>query len=47
MQDFDDMVTNMTCNKKLYPIVTELFIRGKKINILVVFIMQSYFKKIN
>ena len=30
--------------KKLSPIVTELFLRGRKLNILLVFISQSYFK---
>ena len=30
--------------KKLNPVVTELFIRGTKLNISVVFITQSYFK---
>ena len=30
--------------KKLNPIASELFIRGRKLNILLVFIMQSYFK---
>ena len=29
---------------KLNPIVTELLIRGRKLNISIVFIMQSYFK---
>ena len=29
--------------KKLNPIVTELFIRGRKLNISLVFITQSYF----
>ena len=29
-------------NKKLNPIVTELFLRGRKLNISLVFIMQSY-----
>ena len=33
----------MLGNKKLNPIVTELFIRGKKLNISLVFITQSYF----
>ena len=28
---FDDMITDMIYNKKLYPIVTELFIRGRKL----------------
>ena len=34
----------MINNKKLNSIVTELFIRGRKINISIVFITQSYFK---
>ena len=34
----------MINNNKLNPIVTELFIRGRKHNISIVFIMQSYFK---
>ena len=34
----------MINNKKLNSIVTELFIRGRKLNISIVFIMQSYFK---
>ena len=34
----------MINNNKLNPIVTELFIRGRKLNIFIVFIMQSYFK---
>ena len=33
-----DMIVDMLSNKKLYPIVTELFIRGKKLNICFVFI---------
>ena len=33
----------MLTNKILNPIVTELFIRGRKINISLVFITQSYF----
>ena len=40
---FDDMIDNILSNKKLNPIVTELFIRGRKINISLVFITQSYF----
>ena len=38
---FDDMIANMLSNKKLNPIVTKLFIRGR--NISLVFITQSYF----
>ena len=41
---FDDMIADMINNNKLNPIVTELFIRGRKLNISVVFIRQSYFK---
>ena len=37
---FDDMINN----KRLNPIVTELFTRGRKLNISIVFITQSYFK---
>ena len=40
----DDMIADMISNNKLNPIVTELFIRGRKINISIVFITQSYFK---
>ena len=41
---FDDMIADMISNNKLNPIVTELFIRGRKLNISIVFITQSYFK---
>ena len=41
---FDDMIADMINNKKLNSIVTELFIRGRKLNISLVFIIQSYFK---
>ena len=41
---FDDMIADMINNNKLNPIVTELFIRGRKVNISIVFITQSYFK---
>ena len=41
---FDDMIADMIQNKKLNLIVTELFIRGTKINISLVLIIQSYFK---
>ena len=37
-------MAHMISNKKLNPIVTELFIRGRKLNILLVFVIQSYFK---
>ena len=38
------MIADMINNKKLNPIVTELFIRGIKLNISSVFIRQLYFK---
>ena len=41
---FDDMIADMINNKKLNPMVTELFIRGRKLNISIAFIAQSYFK---
>ena len=41
---FDDMIADMINNKRLYSIVTDLFIRGRKLNISLVFVTQSYFK---
>ena len=35
---FDDMIAGILSNKKLNPIVTELLIRGRKLNISLVFI---------
>ena len=29
---FDDMIANMSCNKKHHPVVTNLLIRGRKSN---------------
>ena len=40
----DDMIADMIQNKKLNSINTELFIRGRKLNISLGFITQSYFK---
>ena len=40
----DDMIADMINNKKLNPVVTELFFRGRKLNISIVFITHSYFK---
>ena len=37
------MITDMLINEKLNPVVTELFIRGRKLKISYVFITQSYF----
>ena len=38
------MIADMEANKKLNPIVTELLLRVRKLNISLVFISQSYFK---
>ena len=37
------MIADLHSNKKFNPIVTELFIRGRKLNFSLVFITQSYF----
>ena len=41
---FDGMIADMINNKKLNTIITKLFIRGRKLNIYLVLITQSYFK---
>ena len=41
---FDAMIADMISNKKFNPVVTKLFIRGRKLKISIVFIRQSYFK---
>ena len=41
---FDDVIADMINNKNLNSIVTELFIRGRKLNTSLVFITQSYLK---
>ena len=38
------MIADMEYTSKLSPIVTELFLTGRKLNILLVCISQSYFK---
>ena len=40
---FDDMSADILISKPCNPIVTELFIRGRKLNISLVFIAKSYF----
>ena len=40
---FNDMIADMFSNKKYNLIATELFIRGRKQNISLDFITQSYF----
>ena len=38
------MIADVLSNEKLNSKVTELFIRGRKLNVYLVFITQSYFK---
>ena len=40
---FHDIIADMINNKKLNSVVTELFIRSRKLNSLLVFFTQSYF----
>ena len=40
---FDDMIADKMSNKEFQAIIKELFIRFRKVNILLVFITQSYF----
>ena len=40
---FDHLIANLFSNKQLYPLETEIFIRGRKFNISLAFITQSYF----
>ena len=37
---FDDMIVDLTYNKKLNPVVIELLNRGKKLNISILFITK-------
>ena len=37
------MIADMLNNKKLNPIVNELFVKNRKLNISLVFITQTYF----
>ena len=37
------MIADMLSSKKVNPVATELFIRGRKLNISLVFITQTYF----
>ena len=41
---FDDMIADIINNEKLNPVVTEFFMRCRKLNISIVYITQSYFK---
>ena len=38
------MIADMINNRKFNPVVTKLFIRGRKLSISIIFITQSYFK---
>ena len=38
---FDDMIADMLSNEKLNPIVTELFIRGRKLDISLFFLLHG------
>ena len=40
---FDDTIAFMIKNKELNSVVTELFIRGRQLNISLAFITQSYY----
>ena len=40
---FDDIIADMLSNKKLNPVVTQLFIQGRKLRFLLFFVAQSYF----
>ena len=40
---FNDMIADIMSNKKFQAIIKELFLRCRKVNISLVFIMQSYF----
>ena len=44
---FDDVIADMIYNKKLNLIVAELFIRGRKINISIVFITLRFQKMLD
>ena len=41
---FDGVIVDIKSNKTIRPTVKELFLRGRKLNISLVFISQSYFK---
>ena len=41
---FGDVIANMISNEKRNSVITELFIRGKKLNISIVFMNKSFFE---
>ena len=42
---FDDMIADIINNKKLNPVVTELFIRGRKLNIFELSLLLNHILK--
>ena len=40
---FNDIIADVLSSKQLQPIVSELFVKGRKLNIYLIFISQSYF----
>ena len=43
---FDDMIADMESNKELSAVVTELFLRGRKLNTSLVFIPKNLFQSV-
>ena len=41
---FDDIIAKMAANEKVIPIVTELFLRERKLNISLAFYMSVFFQ---
>ena len=41
---FDDMIANVESNVNFSPIINELILRGRKLNIFIVLILRSYLK---
>ena len=41
---FEDLISDMKANEKLSTMVTKLFMRGRMLNILLVFLSQYYFE---
>ena len=43
LTEFDDLIADMEANRKLSPVVTKLFSRGRPLDNSIVFILQTYF----
>ena len=41
---FDDVIADMIFNQNVNPVVSKIYIRGRKLNIYFAFITQPYFK---